>query len=281
MSKRLKIGGIIAICLFILMCIVDLMPYMDFYFNESALANIIRNKDAWYMKTDVIAHAGGNYYGLDHTNSKEALEDYINKSSDKEIRVVELDFDFTSDNKLVCSHLYTDKGYNYVPSYDEYMSYNEIGFTTMDLSDVLYYMSQNKNLYIMVDTKVENHTNKTVVDIAKHINSNVPKEYVDRFIYQLYEPKQKEEMLSFYKFKDENLVLSIYKNRPGINRTLREAYEYNFSVILFYKKYFNDEDLKRITDKNFVTVVYTVNSDTQKEELKNKGINIVISDNLY
>ena len=106
MIKRLKIGGIIAICLFILMCIVDLMPYMDFYFNESALANIIRNKDAWYMKTDVIAHAGGNYYGLDHTNSKEALEDYINKSSDKEIRVVELDFDFTSDNKLVCSHLY-------------------------------------------------------------------------------------------------------------------------------------------------------------------------------
>jgi glycerophosphoryl diester phosphodiesterase len=233
------------------------------------------------MKTDIIAHAGGNYFGLDHTNSKEALEDFINKTSDHEVRVAELDFDFTSDDVLVCSHLYTDKGLDHIPTYEEYMNYSEIGFTTMDLSDVLYYMSQNKNLYIMVDTKVENHTNKSVVDIARYITEHVPKEYVDRFIYQLYRPAQKEEMLSFYKFKDENLVLSIYKNRPGINQTLREAYEYNYSVILFNKKYFNDEDLKRITDKNFVTIVYTVNSDTQKEELKNKGISIVITDNLY
>ena len=281
MDKRLKIGGIIAICLFIVMCIVDLMPYMDFYFNEKILANIIRNKDAWYMKTDVIAHAGGNYFGLDHTNSKEALESFIYKTYDKEIRVVELDFDFTSDDKLVCSHLYTDKGYTYVPTYEEYMSYNEIGFTTMDLNDVLYYMSQNKNLYIMVDTKVENHTQMTILDIAKYINSHVPKEYVDRFIYQLYNPSQKEEMLSFYKFKDENLVLSIYKSRPGINNTLREAYEYNFTTILFNKNYFEDEELKRLVDKNFVTIVYTVNSDAQKEVLKNKGISIVITDNLY
>jgi len=281
MDKRLKIGFIIAIILFVIMCIVDLMPYMDFYFNEKLLANIVRNKNAWYMKTDIIAHAGGNYYGLDHTNSKESLEDFINKTSNHEIRVVELDFDFTSDNKLVCSHLYSDKGYTYVPTYEEYMSYNEIGFTTMDLNDVLYYMSQNKNLYIMVDTKVENHTNMSVVDIARYINSHVPKEYVDRFIYQLYKPSQKEEMLSFYKFKDENLALSIYKNRPGINQTLREAYEYNYSIILFNKKYFDDEELKRIVNKNFVTIVYTVNSDTQKEELKNKGISIVITDNLY
>ena len=281
MNKRLKIGFIIAIILFVIMCIIDLLPYMDFYFNEKLLANIVRNKNAWYMKTDIIAHAGGNYYGLDHTNSKEALEDFINKTSDHEVRVAELDFDLTSDNKLVCSHLYADKGYKYVPTYDEYMNYRDIGFTTMDLNDVLYYMSQNKNLYIMVDTKVENHTDKTVVDIARYINSNVPKEYVDRFIYQLYKPSQKEEMLSFYKFKDENLVLSIYKNRPGINQTLREAYEYNFSIILFNRKYFEDDELKRITDKNFVTIVYTVNSDTQKEELKNKGISIVITDNLY
>ena len=39
MDKRLKIGGLIAICLFILMCIVDLMPYMDFYFNENLMDN--------------------------------------------------------------------------------------------------------------------------------------------------------------------------------------------------------------------------------------------------
>ena len=141
-------------------------------------------------------------------------------------------------------------------------------------------MSKYKNLYIMVDTKVENHTDKTIVDLAKYIINNSPKSLKDRFIFQLYEPKQKEEMLKNYKFKDENLVLSIYKNRPGINQTLREAYEYNFTTVLFYKRYFNDEDLQRLVNKNFVTIVYTVNSENEKNMLKDKGISIVISDNL-
>ena len=280
MNKRLIIGGLIAICLCGLMCILDILPYVDFYFNETVLAKIIRNRNAWYSKTDIIAHAGGNYYGLDHTNSKEALEDFINRTTDSKIRVVELDFDLTSDEKLVCSHLYSDKGFRYIPTYDEYMSYNEVGFTTMDFSDVLYYMSLYKNLYIMVDTKVENHTDKTVVDLAKYIINNSPKNLKDRFIFQLYEPRQKEEMLNFYKFKDENLVLSIYKSRIGINETLREAYEYNYTAILFYKRYFNDEDLQRLVNKNFVTIVYTVNSENEKKMLKDKGISMIITDNL-
>jgi len=263
------------------MCFIDLLPYMDFYFDEKLLKNIFRDKNAWYMKTDIIAHAGGNYYGLDHTNSKEAVEDFINKTSNNEIMVIELDFDLTIDEKLVCSHLYSDKGFRYIPTYEEYMSYNEVGYTPIDLNDVMYYMSKYKNLYIMVDTKVENHSDKSIVDIAKYINRSVPKEYVDRFIYQIYIPSQKEEMLKFYKFKDENLVLSIYKNRPGINQTLREAYEYNFNIILFSKNFFNDNELKRIINKNFVTIVYTVNDDNQKRILNDKGIDIFITDNLY
>lgn len=281
MNKRLIIGGVIAICFCAIICLLDIIPFFDFYFNETSLANIIRKKDAWYSKTDVIAHAGGNYYGLDHTNSKEALEDFINKSYDKKIMVVELDFDLTSDDKLVCSHLYSDKGMRYTPTYEEYMNYRDVGFTTMDFNDVLNYMNTYKNLYIMVDTKVENHTDKTVVDLAKYMIENSPKDVKDRFIFQLYEPKQKEEMLKNYKFKDENMVLSIYKDRPGINQTLREAYEYNFTTVLFYKRYFDDSELERLVKKNFVTIVYTVNKESEKNDLKNKGISIVISDNLY
>ena len=87
-------------------------------------------------------------------------------------------------------------------------------------------------------------------------------------------------MLNFYKFKDENLVLSIYKSRIGINETLREAYEYNYTAILFYKRYFNDEDLQRLVNKNFVTIIYTVNSENEKNMLKDKGISMIITDNL-
>ena len=281
MKKRVIICAIAIILVSIIYVLIDLRPYKDEYFDETKLPNIVRKEDAWYSKTDMIAHAGGIYNNKDHTNSKEAVDNYLMSTVDDEIRVIELDFDYTSDDKLVCSHLYRDKGFNYVPTYEEYMNYINDGYTPIDFNDVINYMEQNNNLYIMVDTKVENHTDKTVVDIANYMINNMPKEYIDRLIFQLYLPTQKEQMMKLYKFKEENLVLSLYKGYPMINETLRDAYKYNFSVILFNKKFFDDDELKRLVNKNFVTVVYTVNKQSEKDKLIDKGVSTFITDNLY
>ena len=281
MKKRILICGILIVLVSIIYVAIDLQPYKDEFFDESKLPNIVRKEDAWYSKTDMIAHAGGTFNKMDHTNSKEAVDNYLMSTVDDEIRVIELDFDYTSDDKLVCSHLYSDKGFKEVPTYEEYMSYNKDGYTTMDINDVIKYMEDNKNLYIMVDTKVENHTDKTIVDIAKDMINNMNDELINRLIFQLYIPNQKKEMIKLYNFKEENLVLSLYKGYPMINETLRDAYKYNFSVILFNKKFFKDDELQRLVNKNFVTVVYTVNKQTDKDNLINKGVSIFITDNLY
>ena len=281
MKKRILICGILIVLVSIIYVAIDLQPYKDEFFDESKLPNIVRKEDAWYSKTDMIAHAGGTFNKMDHTNSKEAVDNYLMSTVDDEIRVIELDFDYTSDDKLVCSHLYSDKGFKEVPTYEEYMSYNKDGYTTMDINDVIKYMEDNKNLYIMVDTKAENHTDKTIVDIAKDMINNMNDELINRLIFQLYIPNQKKEMIKLYNFKEENLVLSLYKGYPMINETLKEAYEYNFSVILFNKKFFKDDELQRLVNKNFVTVVYTVNKQTDKDNLINKGVSIFITDNLY
>ena len=281
MKKRILICGILIVLVSIIYVAIDLQPYKDEFFDESKLPNIVRKEDAWYSKTDMIAHAGGTFNKMDHTNSKEAVDNYLMSTVDDEIRVIELDFDYTSDDKLVCSHLYSDKGFKEVPTYEEYMSYNKDGYTTMDINDIIKYMEDNKNLYIMVDTKVENHTDKTIVDIAKDMINNMNDELINRLIFQLYIPNQKKEMIKLYNFKEENLVLSLYKGYPMINETLKEAYEYNFSVILFNKRFFKDDELQRLINKNFVTVVYTVNKQTDKDNLINKGVSIFITDNLY
>ena len=281
MKKRILICGILIVLVSIIYVAIDLQPYKDEFFDESKLPNIVRKEDAWYSKTDMIAHAGGTFNKMDHTNSKEAVDNYLMSTVDDEIRVIELDFDYTSDDKLVCSHLYSDKGFKEVPTYEEYMSYNKDGYTTMDINDVIKYMEDNKNLYIMVDTKVENHTDKTIVDIAKDMINNMNDELINRLIFQLYIPNQKKEMIKLYNFKEENLVLSLYKGYPMVNETLKEAYEYNFSVILFNKRFFKDDELQRLVNKNFVTVVYTVNKQTDKDNLINKGVSIFITDNLY
>jgi hypothetical protein len=142
-------------------------------------------------------------------------------------------------------------------------------------------MEQNNNLYIMVDTKVEQHTDKSIVDIAQYMINNIPAYYIDRLIFQLYYPKQKDQMMKLYNFKEENLVLSLYKGYPMINETLKDAYKYNFSVILFNKRFFTDDEVERLVNKNFITVVYTVNKQSEKDKLINKGISTFITDNLY
>ena len=144
-----------------------------------------------------------------------------------------------------------------------------------------YKEANTKGLYIMVDTKVEQHTDKTIVDIASEMINKIPDEYKDRLIFQLYYPKQKEQMMKIYNFKEENLVLSLYKGYPLINDALKDAYDYHFSVILFNKKFFNDDELQRLINKNFVLVVYTVNKQNEKDKLLDKGITVTITDNLY
>ena len=109
MKKRILICSIAIVLVSIIYVLIDLQPYKDEFFDESKLPNIIRNENAWYSKTNIIAHAGGAYDKKDHTNSKEALENFLMSTVDEEIRVVELDFDYTSDERLVCSHLYSDK----------------------------------------------------------------------------------------------------------------------------------------------------------------------------
>lgn len=52
-----------------------------------------------YTRHPRIAHAGGSYLGLRYTNSLEALN--FNSSS---YDYFELDFNFTSDDHLVCAH---------------------------------------------------------------------------------------------------------------------------------------------------------------------------------
>jgi glycerophosphoryl diester phosphodiesterase len=281
MKKKILLCVIAIIIVAIIYIVIALLPYKDEYFDESKMPNIVRNENAWYSKTNMIAHAGGIFNNLDHTNSKEAIESFLMSTVDEEIRVVELDFDYTSDNVLVCSHLYRDKGFRYVPTYEEYMSYDKDGFTPMDFNDVIKYMENNSNLYIMVDTKVEQHTDKTIVDIAIEMINKIPNEYKDRLIFQLYYPKQKEQMMKIYNFKEENLVLSLYKGYPLINDALKDAYNYHFSVILFNKKFFNDDELQRLINKNFVLVVYTVNKQNEKDKLLDKGITVTITDNLY
>ncbi len=234
MKNKIIIGLSIFIIVFSFLTLVrDTFVNGEVFISDYFMGSIKHDKDAWFDKTNAIGHAGGIYMGKGHTNSKEAVDLFLHRTIDEEIRVLELDFLFTSDEKLVCAHLFSNYGFNNKVTYDEFME-QRVLFTPLDFNDVIIYMIKNPNLYIMVDSKVENYdVDKSIVDVAEYIIKNSPNSIKDRFIFQLYEPEQKEEMLKLYNFKNENLVYSVYKIYRTMNDVISDCDKYNFNIVLY------------------------------------------------
>lgn len=129
------------------------------------------------------------------TNSKEATS----YSLSNDINLIELDFQVTSDNILVCRHDWssstssvletTFSNSELIPTYSEfkdckiYRKYFAIG-----INDVFDLMKENKDMYVITDTK--NTDLETVklefgllVDAARKSNNE---ELLNRFVVQLY-----------------------------------------------------------------------------------------------
>ena len=283
MKNKIIIGiGLIFILLPVIFISKDIIDSGNIFILDYFYGSLKYDKEAWFTKTDFIAHAGGIYMGKDHTNSKEALELFLYRTEDLDTRVVELDFLFTSDDKLVAAHTFYNYGYNSKISYDEFMN-SRVLFTPMDFTDVILYMLKNPNLYVMVDTKVENYDNRSIIDVAKYIMANSPQSIKDRFIFQLYKPEQKEEMLKIYDFKNENLVYSLYKleEYQYIDDILKDCYEYKFNVILFGDGYFFPEDLDRLAKDGIATCTFTINDYDRKQEIIKRKNSLIITDYLF
>ena len=128
----------------------------------------MRAKDNDLEKVKFIGHG---IYGIDnisYTNSFESLELAIKN----EIKVVEVDFLFTSDGELVLNHLWNN---NIDVSYNDFMNskINNI-YTPMDLKELLNYMKRYNDLYVVIDTKEYLYdNNKTIFDVYKKIVDEV------------------------------------------------------------------------------------------------------------
>ena len=248
---------------------------------NSVIGLFKRNKDVpWYTRTKTIGHAGGIYLGRDHTNSKEAVDLFLYRTVSKDIRVLELDFLFTKDGNLVCAHQWHNYGYHRPVTHKEFMSQRKL-FTPLDMNDVFKYMLTNENLYIMVDTKEESYGNFTTLDVASFLINSAPKTVRDRFIFQIYYPEQKEEMMKIYKFKNENLVYSIYQTGPSFNEVLKDIKKYDYDVVLFGNGYFNEKELNVLEKEGIVTNIFTINDGDIRDNIYSHENSIIITDYLY
>ena len=227
------------------------------------------DEDLWCNDAVLIQHAGGGIDGLDYTNSKEALENTLSNN----VRYIEIDFLYTSDNELVCMHSWKEQwGTETAPTLQEFLSGKIYGkYTPMTASDVVQYMEEYPDLYIIIDTKSSEYL-KIMSDLVELSSFNT--DITDRFIIQLYDSGIKEQILEIYPFSDNNFLFTAYKFRSRLsNKIMNICYDENIFIVTVPYGDWDQETIDLFKSKNITVYEHTVNRPDQANEELQKGVN--------
>lgn len=236
---------------------------------------IEHTEGAWYETTPLIYHGGGGLSGYNYTNSKEALEQTLAAGH----RHVEIDFLYTADNHLACAHywssLYDDDVT--VPTLEEFKEHKIFGkFSTMTAEDLIAYMAEYEDLYIIIDTKEENY--KAVIEDLVKLSS-FDTSITDRFIIQLYEDQAKAKLQEIYPFEDDNFLFTTYKYGTEFeNKLMNICYEENIAVIVIPYGTWEEDTIAKFREKDFIIYEHTVNRPNQANVSLEKGISSFYTD---
>ena len=247
----------------ILLIIIIIIQITHFYSDEITPAKYI-------------AHAGGGIDNLTYTNCLEAL----NLNYKLGHRLFEIDFSWTSDNKLIALHDW-EKGYtklfneviNKPLDYSTIINKKMINkYTILTLPILSEWLKNHPDAYIITDIKDRN------VEGLKYIADNY-KNDISRYIPQIYFIKEYDEVknLGF-----QNIILTLYLNSRS-PKTLAEFVDNNklFALTMHLeKKYFN-EILYLMEERNQFVYVHTFNDKEQVEKILTSAVDGVYTDFLY
>ena len=233
--------------------------------------------EEWYSTNRLIYHAGGGIDGLTYSNSKEALEQTLSRGN----RVIEIDFLYTSDGHLVCAHDWHGiTNQSSPPDLETYKNLRIYGkLTPLTAEELLDYMVQFNDLYIVLDTK-ESDAVQIVKDLIALCgdNSDLP----HRFIIQLYGSGDKQKLMDIYPFTDENFLFTAYKFGTGDPiRIMELCYQENISVITVPHGSLVPEAIDFLTQKGFILFEHTVNHPNEACSALEKGVYGLYTDFLW
>ncbi len=220
----------------------------------------------------LIAHAGGDIYGIRMTNSLQALD----KSYEEGFRFIEVDICTTSDNIPVIAHDWGNanwfSGVNYsteVPAYGEFKERQAIlGLEMLDLDSLAEWMYKHEDAYIITDIKQENI--KLLELIAKKY-SMVGK----RFIPQVYSFNEYEAVkdLGF-----KNIILTEYKLKAEDQEILQFCQENPLFALTLSQDRASPDMLTKCSSLSVPVYVHTINDYNIYIKLRDNGAYGVYTD---
>lgn len=242
---------------------LDLVPPLP---QEANIENKIDNRH-------LVAHAGGEIGGLTYTNAREALD----LSYENGIRLMEVDFHWTTDDKLVCVHSwdgFINRHFNVEAkrySYDQFISFNMInGWHQLTPHTLRLWMERHPDAYIITDIKENNIKGLEILsEKYPHI--------MDRIIPQIYSMDEYEKVKSL---GYENIILTLYMIRNTDDEIVQFAQNNKlFAVTMPEEKAYTDLP-KRLKDIGVYVYAHTINEEGTVKKLKENCVSGFYTDRL-
>ena len=220
-----------------------------------------------------IAHAGGGFDGLQYRNDMPSLN-----TNSKHYRFIEIDFLYTSDNRLVCLHDWAGSikkiwggKTTKVLTYKEFMAL--AGENACTLARLNKFLKENPNVFLVSDVKSDGNI-KALAKIYIALT-----EVTHQIIPQIYSPYE------FFDVRDlgfKNIILTLYKS--GLtNSSLNEHLNYLdlFAVTMPTRRASSEliKDLKNHRPLKIFT--HTTNECSEAYRLFSIGVDGIYTDWLH
>ena len=240
------------------------------------LAQLLPPTPDW-SKIKVIRHACGVAGDLTYTNSKEALADSIADG----VKAIEIDFRYTSDQKLVCAHVWGNLEMTDAPTLKEFLKYKFDGkYTTMTAETALKMLIEAGDVYLVVDTK-ERNVLPVYQEIDRILSNLKGGNYYKRMVVpQIYYKDQYKPIMGVYPYK--NQIFSIYKITPRDDSTFKDIADFcaknKIGTFTLPKKDITTERFKYISGKKLRIGVHTINEEDEWKQVTKAGAGAIYTD---
>jgi glycerophosphoryl diester phosphodiesterase len=191
------------------------------------------------VQATLVAHAGGAVRGIIYTNSREALDENYAKG----YRLFELDFHWTSDNRLVLVHDWKETSiqlgtWEHVLSYYDFIRMaRKDGLHQMAFEDLHEWLKIHPDALVVTDTKSSNL--RLLEYLQKNSNDMLP-----RIIIQIY---RLSELRKARSLAPRAVWLTVYKSSyPGWSLSMMHGVDAFVIPITKYNKYYNPALMEKV-----------------------------------
>lgn len=225
--------------------------------------------------SELIAHAGGGYRDMVYTNSVQALD-----TNTHVYDIFEMDFIFTADGELVCTHDWGETftsifGVNaekpLVLSDFEQLACSHSGYRSCTAENVAEWMRKNPGKNVVVDSKDDN------VRVLRYLAGRYPDLKHD-FVGQIYHPVEYDQVAGMG-FEGIMWTLYRYGRIDDFDAVAEEASRLNLWAVAMPLEYAQAGlALKLREELGLRSYIHTVNDYGLFEDLKGQGVYGIFTD---